>query len=272
MLHLCHSKVGMTKILSIVFFLTTLFTTKSSFAQKDDGYVSMPSPLQIVMIFQNPDLQFDSTLVNSPVKADSYHTKYKRILNYGIYLSDLAYCIQNNENQKAIKYLHALKKIGEKTDVNKYFDKYDLYNRLEKNIDNKDSMMIILIDMSITFEAFLDDKELMKVVGIQFSGIWIEGAYIASQIASFESKESLKVLLVHQYPVLENIVQVMNQYTSENELHAKFKEEMNDLLAAMSKMKTIKKFMKKKNDIPLSDSELKIVEEKLRRIRQKIID
>ena len=263
--------VDRLKFLSLFLILIPFFAGNRAFAQ-DDGFVSMPSPLQIVMIFQSPDLTFDSTLINPPSKADTYKNEYRQILNYGVYLADLAYCIQNNENETAVKYLHVLKKIGARANMNQYFDKYDLYNRFEKNIENKDSMMTILLDMSLIFEAFVGDKELMRVVGIQFAGIWIEGAYIASQNASFESEESLNKILVHQYPVLENIVNVLKSVESADPLHKEFSQGLEDLIIAMSKMKTIKKFMKKKNEIPLTEAELKIVEEKIRRIRQKVIE
>ncbi|MEZ4936310.1 MAG: hypothetical protein R2799_01815 [Crocinitomicaceae bacterium] len=249
----------------------SFFTVSSHVFAQEEGYVSMPSPLQIVLIFQNPDLKYDSTIVHSFTETGKYKTKYKQIVNFGIYLADMAYAIQNKKNRTAIKYLHSIKELGEKSEMNGMFNKLSLYDRFERNLENKDSMLTILLDLSLTFEEYLQDEEVMRLVGIQFAGIWVEGAYIASQIASFQSSESLNKLLVHQYPVLENIVAVLHQLPSQNSFHKELTNDLEELKNAMAEMKTIKKFMKKQNEIPLTDSELKIVEEKLRRIRTKVI-
>lgn len=245
--------------------------TKTQVQAQDESYVSMPSPLQIVVIFQNPDLKYDSTLVHSFSETEKYVTKYKQIVNFGVYMADMAYAIQNKKNTTAIKFLHAIKILGEKSHMNEMFTKFDLYNRFERNIENKDSMLNILLDLSMTFETYLEDEEIMRLVGIQFAGIWVEGAFISSQIASFQKSESLNKLLVHQYPVLQNIVAVLHKLPSQDPFHLELMKDLEDLEKAMSEMKTIKKFMKKQNEIPLKESELKIVEEKLRRIRSKVI-
>ncbi|MCB0478213.1 MAG: hypothetical protein KDC84_08620 [Crocinitomicaceae bacterium] len=259
------------KLKIVIGLLLTLLCLPNKGLSQGGGYGSMPSPLQIVLIFQNPDLKYDSTLVHSFSETGKYKTKYKQIVNFGVYLADMAYAIQNKRNGIAIKYLHAIKELGEKCEINQMFNKLSIYERFESNLENKDSMMTILLDLSITFEEYLQDEEVMRLVGIQFAGIWVEGSYVASQIASFQSSESLNKLLVHQYPVLENIVDVLNNLPSQDPYHKELTSDLAELKKAMSEMKTIKKFMKKKYEIPLTEEELKIVEEKIRRIRTKMI-
>jgi hypothetical protein len=260
----------MGKILKFILILLFVGKSISGFSQ-DDEYTNLPSPLQIVMIFQNPDLLYDASLVHATDDCEKYDSKYKQLVNFGIYLADMAYAIQNDEFQTAGKFLRAIKILGEKNGMNKMFDNIGLYERFENNIDNRDSMLTILLDASLTFELYLADKSVMKVVSIQFAGIWIEGAYISSQIASFKYKESLNKLIVHQFPILSNIVKVLQNIPEKDPFHVELTNDLAELEEMMLKMKTIKKFMKKKDEIPLTETELKLVEEKIRIIRSKAI-
>lgn len=231
----------------------------------------MPSPLQIVIIFQTPELNYDSTLVLNPDDAVNYKSTHQQLVLSGMYLADMAYAIQNNKPKEAIRALHPIKILGEKTGMNERFNRLNLIERFENNLENKDSMMTILLDASISFEMYLDDKSLMHEISILFGGIWLEGAYVSSQIASFKNEVALNKLLVYQYPTLINLVKVMNSVPNENPYIKSMVKQFTELESMMAKMKTIKKFMKKKTDIPLTTTELKLVEEKIRIIRSKVI-
>ena len=61
------------------------------------------------------------------------------------------------------------------------FDNIGLYERFENNIDNRDSMLTILLDASLTFELYLADKSVMKVVSNTICGdLDRRGVYILS--------------------------------------------------------------------------------------------
>lgn len=258
--------------LKLFVLFSFLFLTTSNLRSQSSEYVSLPSPLQIVLIFQSPDLNYDSTLLVNTKEFKSYETKYHQLLIFGLLLSDMAYAIQNDEFKDARRILRILKQIGDENGMNEKFNRINLYNRFEENINSKDSMMTILLDASFLFESKISDEKLMKELSILFAGIWLEGAYISSQLASFQNKESLNKLIVHQYPILVNLITVFKQLPNEDAFHGKFTRELWELEDMMSKMKTIKKFMKKKNDLPLTDSELKLIEEKIRMIRNKVVE
>ena len=78
-------------------------------------------------------------------------------------------------------------------------------------------------------------------------------------------------LIVHQFPILSNIVKVLQNIPEKDPFHVELTNDLAELEEMMLKMKTIKKFMKKKDEIPLTETELKLVEEKIRIIRSKAI-
>ena len=52
-----------------------------------------PSPIQIASIFKKAGLQYDATLPNKVENISNYTDKFKQSLNFGVYSSDLAYCV-----------------------------------------------------------------------------------------------------------------------------------------------------------------------------------
>lgn len=250
--------MNLIRKISVLLFLTC-FISGSAFTQKnpsEENFVSLPSPLQIVLIFQNPDMIFDSIILSSAENASTYSTEYAKLLNFGVYTADMAFCVQNQEFKYVKKYLASLKTVTENSEANSIFDELGLLERFENCKGNKDSVISILLDLSMNLEVYLEDNELMHIASIQFAGAWIEGMYIASHIAVKKNTKSISKVIVQQSTVLSNIVTVMNSMDDEDPKHLLLTQKLRDLNDELDAMKTIKTFKKKDEILPLTKEEL----------------
>ena len=74
---------------------------------------NLPSALQIAYVFKKSGASFIPTLLNNKGNYSKYNTSnYKRAINFGIYSSDLAYCLFNKKYQESKEYLKSCKEMG----------------------------------------------------------------------------------------------------------------------------------------------------------------
>jgi len=87
----------------------------------DDYEFIPPSPLQIASIFKKAGLEYMQGLPNSTENADDYNSKFQQSLNFGVYSSDLAYCVENEKYDEASQYLKVIRKLGSKIGLETVF-------------------------------------------------------------------------------------------------------------------------------------------------------
>ena len=177
----------------------------------------LPSPLQIAELFKNAGLTYIGDLTNSIEKVDNYNSKYDQKLNYGVYASNMAYCIMNNQTQESINYLATLKKLSEKLWMTDIMGSMGLTERLEANVGNEDSLTYIMADLQMQMDDYLDENGMGYTGSIIFAGAWIETMYIAAKVNEAEANPKLISRLSEQAVVLESLVASIKQNDDDNE-------------------------------------------------------
>ncbi|PKP43863.1 MAG: hypothetical protein CVT95_11680, partial [Bacteroidetes bacterium HGW-Bacteroidetes-12] len=185
----------------------------------------LPSPLQIAEIFKNSGLNFVGDLTNKKENASKYNTKSSQKLNFGVYSADMSYCVMNNQTQSAIDYLSVLRSLSEKMWMTDVFNAIGLSNRLEKNIGNHDSLTIIMADLQIQLDNYLDDNGMGYTGPIIFAGAWIETMYLGAEVNKTNSNEKLIYRLSEQSIVLDNLIKALTKADEDND----FTELITDL-------------------------------------------
>ncbi|PCI96343.1 MAG: hypothetical protein COB15_10520 [Flavobacteriales bacterium] len=185
--------------------------------ESDDMTYILPSPLQIAELFKSAGLTYIGDLTNSIDKVDNYNSKYDQKLNYGVYASNMAYCIMNNQTQESINYLATLKKLSEKLWMTDVMGSMGLTERLEANVGNEDSLTYIMADLQMQMDDYLDENGMGYTGSIIFAGAWIETMYIAAKVNEAEANPKLISRLSEQAVVLESLVASIKQNDDDNE-------------------------------------------------------
>lgn len=150
--------------------------------QMDDGFYSIPSPVQQVLLLQEAGASYDKSLLNPLENVSKYAITNSKALNLGVYGADLSYAAVFNQPQDAILYLSVCKKLSDPLGIKEDFYP-GIMQRIDKNKGSKDSLMAIVSDVFRKSNASLKENDLSHVSALVIAGSFIEGMFIGTQTA-----------------------------------------------------------------------------------------
>ncbi len=222
----------------------------------------LPSPLQIVSLFKNAGLEYFGGLTNPKENVNNYNSKYNQKLNFGVYAADMAYSITNNQSQEAINYLNSLRQLSEKIWLTDVINTMGVSERLEKNVGSEDSLVIIMADMQMDLDDYLEENGSSYTGSIIFAGAWVESMYLALN-GNSNNKEKLAVRLSEQATILENIIGAVKQA---NEDH-----DYDELVASLESLYAIFSDISEETNV-LSNEKIETLKTSISELRTKIIN
>lgn len=176
------------------------------FDSPDSDY-QLPSPLQVASIFKNSGLAYNSGATSKTETASKYTDELKQMLNFGVYSADMAYCVLNEQSNEARKYLQVITDLAERIGMEAVFENKDLMDRFDKNIEDKDSIEILMLDIHERTEMYMDENDMQHQQAIHFAGAWTEGMYLG--VYDFDhnpNKEDVGAKIAEQMSILQNII------------------------------------------------------------------
>lgn len=185
--------------------------TTNTFTSDQFEFV-LPRPFALAASFEEAGMTYDETRMNNLENVDKYKSEGKKILNFGVYSTDLVYNIMNEQPQYSMKYFSALKTLADRIGMGRIFTEDDLALKIEKNIADKKKMEELLVDVHDASEEYLQNNQLRFLSVIQFAGAWIEGMYLAS--FDFDSKDQ-KIIsnkIVDHMTLLNNTIKGISHY------------------------------------------------------------
>ncbi len=203
-------------------------------SRSQEFFQSLPSPIHISRIFQRAGLKYLSGYSNPADNATKYMSPYSRSVNMGVYTTDLAYCTFSDQTQEAITYFKAVKTLTDGLNMSSIFENTNLVPRFEKNLGNKDSLIMLMSDLSMESDILLKQTSRLDVAYLSFAGAWTESMYIATQILKKAKNPELSNRVADQQGSLEKLIVLLQDYQD--------KKEFSNLIASLSEIKvTFKK-------------------------------
>jgi len=244
---------------------------------------SIPSPLQTAMLIQKTGSMYDKGILNTKENMNQYATDFSKALNLGIYGADLGYVSMYNKTQDAISYLSAVKKLSDDLGLSGAFDTQTM-ERFQKNISNKDSMMVLVGMAYRAGDAFLKNNKRNDISGLILTGGWIESLNFAVAVNKTKENEDVKRRIADQKQALSSIIKLLGQYEAQTEftglvtelkelakvydtLEFKYVYEMPETDVA-AKVTTINSH----TDVIISKEQIDKIAEKIESIRKKIVN
>lgn len=194
-------------------------------------FYSLPSPIETAMLMKRAGAKYNQDYLNPLENLGNYTTTRSMALNLGVYSADLSFASMFDQSQASIKYLSATKKLADDLGILNAIDK-SIIERMEQNINNRDSLMEIISETFMNSNSFLKENDRAEVAAIILIGGWVEGLYIATQIAkNTSSNKEIIDRIVDQRLSLSTLLSLMNEYKSDPNVAA--------LLPEMEKIKAI---------------------------------
>lgn len=195
---------------------------EESFHKAKQVFYSLPSPIETAMLIKRAGAKYNEEVLNSTKNVENYTTTKSMALNLGVYSADLSFASLFDQTQTSIKYMSTSKKLADDLGILNAIDN-SIIQRLEANINQKDSIMDIISETFMNSNSFLKENDRAETAVIILVGGWIEGLYIATQIAkTTESNKELTNRIIDQKLSLNTVLNLLAEYkdfSDINKLH-----------------------------------------------------
>ena len=244
---------------------TTTFSKLPSFNLNQDSstiqqeshvekiYFNVPSTMKTAYILKKAGASYDASFPLNPNKANDDFTTEQQALLLGIYGSDLNYTIVSNKNQESIYYLNSINSLGEKLGLGNILNQ-EMKNRIEKNVNSKDSMQVIITDLFWKIEQSLNEDGRSRIGALIVTGGWIEGLYVATQIA-IKMPENIKIksIICQQKFSSKDVLELVKNSCSSEYISDVVLRPLKQINASLSKIKTRQEFYSSELNIDEND-------------------
>ena len=194
-------------------------------------FYSIPSPVETTTLLKAAGAKYNAKYLNAIENVDKYSTVTSKALNLGIYGSDLSFTSIFDQTQESMLYLRCTNKLATGLGISGAFDEKTT-SRIEANMENRDSLLSIISDSYWTADAYLKDNGQPGVSALIVAGGWIEGLYIATQIANTTKNIDITTRIGEQKLSLDNLVALLDSYKKDN-------VGVTDALKSVSELKKI---------------------------------
>ena len=175
-------------------------------------FYALPSPIETAHLIQSAGVSYNMDLSNPVDNAEKYSTTMKKALNFGVYGADLSYASLFNQTQTTIQFMATEKKIAEELGIYDFVDA-DVAEHIESIINDRDSVMEILADGFTNASDCLKDAGRAEVAALIVAGGWIEGLYLATQLAGLSADNSRLIdLVIDQRLSLTILIKLLDNY------------------------------------------------------------
>lgn len=236
--------------------------TEEAPAEEEGFDFFLPSSMQIAHILKKSGVLYEDGLTNDPEKYSQYETRAKRLLNLGVYTGDLAYCVLNQQNEQSLKYVAALKKLGNDLDLTEVYQTSEALDNLEATMDNQDSLITFIINTQEKLNDYAHTNHQLSILLETFTGAWVETMYIGAN-AGNKHPEFMHKRLAEQMGILENLISGLEMTGSDN-------EELSGLILQLKDFKSAMPEYQEDFNAQLTEQEFEVLKTKITDIRNGI--
>ncbi len=205
--------------------------------------------------------RYSSKYLNPVENTSKYSSVKARALNLGVYGLDLGVTNIFDQTQESMLYLRCTNKLATSLGISGAFDE-KMSDRIDANSDNKDSLLAIITDSYRSADNYLQENGQAGVSTLMVAGGWIEGLYIAAQIANTTNNEVIINKIGGEKATLESLISLLETCKAETDGAA-------EVLASLNELKKI--YDSSSGNLSLNPEQFKQIFEKITEIRNKII-
>lgn len=175
-------------------------------------FQTIPSPFETASIFEEAGIGYNGEITNPVENIDKYTTSTQQALNLGVYGADLSYANIHDQSQESMFYMNCAKKMADELGVSGAFTA-EAIERIEENMNNRDSMMTIVSDAFWTCDAYLKENGQDNLSALIIAAGWIEGLYLGTKGINFDSpNDALMQRIAEQKYSFTNLMDLLSSY------------------------------------------------------------
>lgn len=172
---------------------------------------NISSPVEMAALMKSLEVPFSKKYLASTEYMDNYNTGFKQALNLGIFGADLGYLNMYNKTSTVLDYIQVIKQLADALRVGQFFD-FSTLKRLATNNQNLDSLMYISVHSFNQMDKYLRENNRSNLSALIVAGVWIEGMYLATQVAKESDHPEIAERIGEQKIILGDLMIILNNY------------------------------------------------------------
>ena len=246
---------------------------------------NIASPIEMASLMNRLGVPFSKEYLASTSSVDALNTNFQMAYKLGVFGADLGYLNMYEKTSSAIEYISTIKTLADNLGVGQFFD-FTTLKRLATNNQNLDSLMFLSIHSYYDMDTYLRKTQRSYLSSLMITGLWIEGLYLATQVAQEYPNTEITERIGEQKIILTDILNVLNLFEKDprfNELIQDFETlnvefEKINITYEQGEPETIEKdgmlvfVQNEKSIVEITEEQLNMIIEKTKKIRNKLID
>jgi len=226
---------------------------------KDLSGYPLPTAYDITDHIYQAQVHYQVSLPNGPENAGQYITQRDKVLNLGVYATDLCYSTTYMMKQGTMNYLEATKVLIDDIGISSTFN-ITYAERIEQNIENRDSLIAIVSESFDDTWNYLVENQQAVLARLVVCGSWIEGVYITANVAmAAVDNTTFLEALAKQKISLNELVNLLKPF-----------KDVDEVVDLYKSLVDIQSFYEGVGDT-MTDEQLKILTEKIGILRNSIV-
>jgi hypothetical protein len=223
-------------------------------------FSSVPAQSETMETLEAAGAKYNSSYLNPIENVSKYTSLKSRALNLGVYGMDMGVTNIFEQTQESVLYLRCTNKMSTNIGISGAFDE-NMSSRLDANADNKDSLLAIITDSYKKADDYLQENGQAGVSSLMVVGAWVEGMYVAIQIANVTNNETIINKIGKEGATLNDLINLLESYKADT-------EGTEEIITSLNEVKKIYEGIAPEKITP---EQFKQVSEKITEIRTKII-
>jgi len=172
---------------------------------------NVSSPIEMASLVKELGVPFSNNYLSKLDDLDSHSTSFNMAITLGILGADLGYLNVYEKTGTSVNYLSSINKLSDGLKISQFFD-FNNLKRLATSNGNLDSLMFLSVHSFNQMDNYLRETDRSNLSALMIAGIWIEGMFLTTQVASERTDEKLSDFIGEQKTTLNNLIVILKNY------------------------------------------------------------
>ena len=180
----------------------------------NDIIQNLASPIEVAALINALNVPYSTSYLSDPESLSTNTTSFEMAYYLGALSADLGYLNMYEKTGTAVNYLSTMNRLADALQIGQFFD-FATIKRLATSSSDLDSLMFISVNSFNNMDDYLRETDRSNLSALMIAGVWVEGLYLATQVAKVNNNEDLKSMIGEQKLILNDLLLVLNNYRNE---------------------------------------------------------
>ena len=175
---------------------------------------NIASPIEVAALINALNVPYSTSYLANPESLSTNTTSFEMAYSLGALSADLGYLNMYEKTGTAVNFLSSINRLADALQIGQFFD-FTTIKRLATSSSDLDSLLFISVNSFNNMDDYLRETERSNLSALMITGVWVEGLYLATQVAQENSNEDLKSMIGEQKLILNDLLLILNNYKNE---------------------------------------------------------